>query len=109
MEQSTWDAYTWAQNRFEAKDYAGAARHLESVLAGADADHRLTDARLLLARAYFHSAQLKRAEEVAREVLAEDPTEGYAALLLARTLRRQSRPEEAAGPEALAAALGVTD
>jgi Flp pilus assembly protein TadD len=63
--------------------------------------------RLLLARAYYHSAQLGRAETAARAVLADDPTDDYAALLLARTLERSSRKDEAAGALRVATALGA--
>lgn len=64
-------------------------------------------ARLLLARAYFHSAQLARAEEQARVLVEANPSDGYAQLLLGRALARQSRHDEAAGPLKLAAALGA--
>ena len=52
--------------------------------------------RLLLARAYYHSAQLRRAEEQLREVIERDPVEFYAHLMLGRTLERQGRHAEAA-------------
>ena len=60
---------------------------------------------LLLARAYYHSAQLTRAEAAAREVIDRDPTEPYAYLLLGRTLERQSRRREAEAPLRMAAAM----
>jgi Tfp pilus assembly protein PilF len=63
--------------------------------------------RLLLARAYYHSAQLHRAEAQTRAVLAADPANAYAYLLLGRTLQRQSRHDEAGGPLRLAAAMGA--
>lgn len=66
-----------------------------------------TAARLLLARAYFHSAQLGPAEQEARTLVGTNPADGYAQLLLGRALARQSRHDEAAGPLKLAAALGV--
>jgi Tfp pilus assembly protein PilF len=105
-----YDRYRWAQDLFAHRDYRTSARVLEALLAeldGLDAGHAVTEARLLLARAYFHSAQLRRAEATARDVLAEDPTEAYAALLLARTLERGSRHAEAARAMSLAAALGA--
>ena len=64
-------------------------------------------ARLLLARAYYHSAQLRRAEETTRSILRDDPVDAYAALLLARTLERSGRRDEAARALALATALGA--
>jgi tetratricopeptide (TPR) repeat protein len=72
----------------------------ERVLHGTD------DLRLLLGRAYFHSAQLGRAEATLTRIIAESPTDGYAHLLLGRTLQRAGRHEEAARPLALAEILG---
>jgi cytochrome c-type biogenesis protein CcmH/NrfG len=77
---------------FDAGDPAGAARLLEPILA-AEPDH--ADVRLLLARAYFHSAQLTRAEEQLRALVERDPSDHYARFVLGRTLERQSRPAEA--------------
>ncbi|WP_084719163.1 tetratricopeptide repeat protein [Streptacidiphilus carbonis] len=77
---------------FEAKDYAEAARILEDVVAELPGQ---VDVRLLLARAYYHSAQLRRAEAQLREVIERDPVEHYAHLMLGRTLERQGRSEEA--------------
>ncbi|WP_223166848.1 tetratricopeptide repeat protein [Nonomuraea sp. SYSU D8015] len=77
---------------FDAKDYIGAAGILAGVVA--EAPDNLA-ARLLLARAYYHSAQLGKAEKELRRVLDHAPDEGYAYLLLARTLQRQNRPGEA--------------
>lgn len=77
---------------FDAKDYIGAARVLAGVVA--EAPDNLAG-RLLLARAYFHSAQLGRAEAELRHILERHPAEEYAYLLLARTLQRQNRAEDA--------------
>lgn len=85
----------YAEALYAKHDYSEAARVLEKLLTNSDVAHGTTDARLLLARAYFHSAQLAKAEQQARAVLDAQPTEGYAALLLGRTLQRQSRHEEA--------------
>jgi FMN reductase len=54
-----------------------------------------TGPRLLLARAYYHSAQLRRAEEQLRLIVERDPVEHYAHLMLGRTLQRQGRRDEA--------------
>jgi Tfp pilus assembly protein PilF len=62
-------------------------------------------ARLLLARAYYHSAQLSRAEEQLRLVLERDPCDAYAHLMLGRTLQRLGRPEDARGNLRLASAM----
>jgi predicted Zn-dependent protease len=56
-----------------------------------------TSARLLLARAYYHSARLRRAEEQLRLLIDRDPVEPYAHLMLSRVLERQGRTAEA-GP-----------
>jgi predicted Zn-dependent protease len=77
---------------FDSEDYIGAARILAEVVAAAPEN---LAARLLLARAYYHSAQLGRAEAELRVILERDPAEGYAFLLLGRTLQRQNRPKEA--------------
>lgn len=107
-----YERFRWAEGQFEDRDYRGAARTLEALLADIERDpsqvgHPVTDVRLLLARAYYHSAQLRHAEETARALLADNPTEAYAALLLARTLQRASRHEEARQAMHLAAALGA--
>ncbi|MFI7707783.1 tetratricopeptide repeat protein [Nonomuraea sp. NPDC049480] len=77
---------------FDSQDYIGAARILAGVAAAAPEN---LAARLLLARAYYHSAQLGRAESELRLVLERDPAEEYACLLLGRTLQRQNRPKDA--------------
>ncbi|WP_416970990.1 tetratricopeptide repeat protein [Streptomyces sp. 4F14] len=77
---------------FEAKDYIAAAKLLTTVV---EEFPQQTAPRLLLARAYYHSAQLSRAEEQLRRVVERDPVEHYAHLMLGRTLERQGRQAEA--------------
>ena len=77
---------------FELKDFIGAAHILAPVVT---AEPGNVAARLLLARAYYHSAQLGRAEAELRAVVELAPTEEYAHLLLGRTLQRASRHTEA--------------
>jgi cytochrome c-type biogenesis protein CcmH/NrfG len=77
---------------FEAQDYITAARILAAVVAE---DPGNLSVRLLLARSYYHSAQLGRAEAELRRVLDQDPAEAYAHLLLGRTLQRRNRPADA--------------
>jgi thioredoxin-like negative regulator of GroEL len=84
--------YRRATMFFEAGDPVGAARLLEPIVA-AEPDH--SDVRLLLARAYFHSAQLRRAEEQLLVLVERDPADHYARFVLGRTLERQSRHSEA--------------
>jgi len=61
----------------------------------------------LLARAYFSSAQLTRAEETLTRLVVLAPTNGWARRALARTLERQSRHDEAAPHHRMADALGA--
>lgn len=116
------ERYERAKRYFDEARYTEAARELEEFftdLAAARADqeesraspadpvgHGTAEAHLLLARAYFHSGQLARAESAAREVLVESPDDPYAHLLLGRTLQRAGRPDEARGPLRLAELLG---
>ncbi|MFE9369030.1 tetratricopeptide repeat protein [Streptomyces sp. NPDC006711] len=97
-------AERWERARlfFDAKEYVTAA----GILAGLVAEvPEQVAPRLLLARAYYHSARLEKAEAELRAVLDRDPVEGYAALMLGRTLERQGRPAQAAPYLRLAAAL----
>ena len=110
--QHFYDRYRFAEDQFAHRDYLRAARVLEELLEEAaerpdDVGHGLGEARLLLARAYYHSAQLRRAEATARDLLADHPTDAYAALLLARTLERGSRHHEADAAFRVAEALGA--
>jgi FMN reductase len=82
-----------AQALFDARDYIGAVKLLVPIVEEAPG---LVAPRLLLARAYYHSAQLRRAEEHLRAVIERDPVEYYAYLMLGRTLERQGRAAEAA-------------
>lgn len=84
--------YRRASVFFDAGDPIRAARMLEPVVA-ADPDN--SGARLLLARSYFHSAQLNRAEAELRQLVERDPTDHYALFVLGRTLERLNRPAEA--------------
>lgn len=111
--QHFYDRYRWAEDLFAHRDYRAAARVLETLLVDAaerpaEVGHGLGEVRLLLARAYYHSAQLRRAEVTVRELLADHPTDEYAALLLARTLERGARHDEARAAFRVAAALGAT-
>ncbi|ACU34815.1 tetratricopeptide repeat protein [Actinosynnema pretiosum subsp. pretiosum] len=79
-----------------------AARHL------AQAAELVPDDRTVLtelALAHFQSAALPRAEEVLLRLVELDPSDGYARLLLGRTLSRRGRHAEALPQLKLAAAL----
>jgi Flp pilus assembly protein TadD len=83
---------------------AEAARILEPVVAG----HPGHEAALeLLARSYFASAQLSRAEASLRRLVELAPANGWARRALARTLERQSRRAEAVPHHRMADALGA--
>jgi tetratricopeptide (TPR) repeat protein len=105
------EQYRLAELYLAAGDPRNAVRLLEELIAIPDASpadeqpFATTAVRLLLARAYFHSAQLRRAAEQFQTVLAADPTDHYARFALGRTLERQSRPAEALRQFRIAAAL----
>jgi len=84
--------YRRASMFFDAGDPIRAAQILEPIVA-AEPSH--SGVRLLLARAYFHSAQLGRAEEQLWLLVERDPSDHYAQYVLGRTLERQNRPAEA--------------
>lgn len=86
------ERYERAHLFFDAGDHAGAATILAGVTQEAP-EH--TAALELLARAYYHSAQLTRAEESARALVEREPDNAYAHLVLARSLERQHRRDEA--------------
>ncbi|UNM12746.1 tetratricopeptide repeat protein [Streptomyces formicae] len=96
------DRWNRAQMFFDAKEYVTAARILGGLV---DEVPEQVAPRLLLARAYYHSAQLRKAEAELRTVLERDPVEQYARLMLGRTLERQGRGEEAAPHLRMAAAM----
>ncbi len=105
MKETILRRYERAQLFFNAKDYPVAVRLLEGVVA--DAPTELAP-RELLARAYYHSAQLLRAERELRWIVERHPTEAYAHLMLGRTLQRLGRRAEAESWLRIAAALGVS-
>ena len=94
--------YRAAEYLLDARDPRGAIKLLDSVVA-AYPEH--TAARLLRARAFFLSAQLRAAELEFGYVLEREPDNAYAHFALARTLERAARPEEARRHFRLAAAL----
>jgi tetratricopeptide (TPR) repeat protein len=94
--------YQLAQVRFEMGNPAEAARILAPLAVEAP---RNVAVRLLLARSYYHSAQLRRAESEFRAVTELDPVEDYALFGLARSLERQSNHGAALPYFRLAAAM----
>ncbi len=81
-----------------------AARLLEPLVEAEPANEAALE---LLARSYFGSAQLARAEEALTRLVTMTPANGWARRALARTLERQSRADQAAGHDRLADALGA--
>jgi predicted Zn-dependent protease len=94
--------YERAQVYFEMRDYLTAAQLLEPLVAE---QPRNVSVRLLLARAYYHSARLRRAEDEFRAVTELDPVEDYAWFGLARSLERQRSDREALACFRMAAAM----
>ncbi|BCL14134.1 tetratricopeptide repeat protein [Micromonospora sagamiensis] len=94
--------YRRATMFFEAGDPTGAARLLEPIVA---AEPGNASVRQLLARAYFQSAQLGRAEEQLRVLVDQDPSDHYAHHVLGRTLERLNRPADALRHLRIAAAM----
>jgi predicted Zn-dependent protease len=86
------ERYERAQVFFDAGNYTTACRLLVDVVE-AEPTHQAS--RLLLARAYYHSAALRKAEEQLRIIVEREPTEAYAHLMLGRTLERLGRRREA--------------
>ncbi|MDN5853778.1 MAG: tetratricopeptide repeat protein [Actinomycetia bacterium] len=98
--------YAMAQTYYDERRYRDAIAHLVDIVAETPDD---VGTRMLLARSYFHAALLGPAEEQLRAVLDRDPTESYAHLMLARTLERQQRGDEATRHRRITAALTGDD
>ncbi|GAA1824728.1 tetratricopeptide repeat protein [Planosporangium flavigriseum] len=98
--------YERAVRQFDAGDPIGAANALAPIVT-AEPDNK--SVRLLLARAYYHSAQLRRAEEQLRWLIDRDPADHYAHFVLGRTLERLGKPGQALPHLRLAAAMRPLD
>ncbi|MFF5263651.1 tetratricopeptide repeat protein [Actinomadura viridis] len=103
MMEQRYETYERARLFFEMRDPAEAARILEPLAEEQPGNRTVIE---LLGRAYFHSAQLSRAEETFRRLVDLDPCNAWAHEVLARTLERQSRPGEAEPFRKLALAMG---
>lgn len=100
---SSSELYDKATFAFEAKRYTDAQAHLEELIA---LEPDRADVHLLLARSYFHSAQLGRAENALTSIVERWPDDAYAHFVLSRTLQRQGRAEEGRRHLLLAEAMG---
>ena len=87
-----YETYARAQLWFELGDPTEAARLLAPL---AEQDPPNKSLLELLGRAYFHSAQLRRAEATFRALIDLDPCDDWAHIALARALERQARDDEA--------------
>jgi Flp pilus assembly protein TadD len=96
------ERYRLAEVYLDAGDPLEALRLLEPL-----AGELRTQAagQLLLGRAYYHSAQLGRAQDAFERVVEMAPTDAYARFALGRTLQRRSRHDEAEVHFRVAAAL----
>jgi Flp pilus assembly protein TadD len=83
---------------------ASAARVLERVVVAEPTNEAALE---LLARSYFGSAQLGKAEEALARLVDLAPANGWARRALARTLERLSQKERAAVHHRMADALGA--
>ncbi len=70
-----------------------------------DSDPDKPSVQLLAGRAYFHSAQLNRAERAFTKVVELDPSDHYARFVLGRTLQRLGRLIEARAQLRMATAM----
>lgn len=91
-----------AERLLEERDPLEALRTLRPLMEQYGDD---TTVRLLAARCYFASAQLKRAESELLSLVAANPDDDYARFVLGRCLERQSRRQEAATHFRVAAAM----
>jgi Flp pilus assembly protein TadD len=101
-EITTYERYRLGQAYVADGDGRSAARVLEPAV---EAEPTSAALWLLLARAYFASARLRRAEAAFERVLEVDPIDDHARFGLGRTLERQSRHQEALAQYRIAIAL----
>jgi Flp pilus assembly protein TadD len=83
-----------AEEMLAHKDPHAALKFLAPLLRD-HPDH--PDVMLTAARAYFKSAQLKKALELSEKMVEANPADFYARMLLGRTLQRLGRTDEARG------------
>ena len=96
------EQFRLAESLLAARRPLDALRALAPVL---DAEADKPSVQLLAGRAYFHSAQLTRAEQAFRKVIEIDPADLYARFVLGRTLQRLGRLGEAQAQLRIATAM----
>lgn len=104
MQFDVHDEFRRAELYLESGQPTEAARMLEPLVAS-DPDNEA--ALELLARSYFASAQLQRAEDALLRLVDRAPSNAWARRALARTMDRQSRRSDSARHHRLADALGA--
>ncbi|GAB3670078.1 tetratricopeptide repeat protein [Saccharopolyspora tripterygii] len=100
--EGTVEAFRRAERLVTQRRPLEALRVLEPVV---DVARDEPSVQLLLGRAYFFSAQLRKAERAFLRLLEFDPSDHYARLVLGRTLQRQGRLDEARAQLRLAATM----
>jgi Flp pilus assembly protein TadD len=95
-------AFRRAEELVQRRRPLEALKALEPVL---DAEPDKPSVQLLAGRAYFHSAQLRRAENALTKVVELDPSDHYARFVLGRTLQRLGRLAEALAQLRMATAM----
>ncbi|MGW1891896.1 tetratricopeptide repeat protein [Streptomyces sp. NPDC002004] len=95
-------AFRAAEKLLDARDPRGAIKLLDPLI---EAHPESRAARLLRARAYFASAQLRSAEREFQHIVEHEPDNAYAHFALARTYERANQPDRALRHFRLAAAL----
>lgn len=102
MTEGTYETFARGKHHFDLGDPISAAKILAPL---AEAEPGSRSILELLGRSYFHSAQLRRAEQTFRTLIELDPCDAWAHIALARTLERQNREAEAAPYRRLHAAM----
>src|SRR6201999_2285915 len=100
--EARFHAFRRAEDLVERRRPLDALKALEPLL---DDEQDKPSVQLLAGRAYFHSAQLRRAERAFTRVLELDPTDHYARFVLGRTLQRLGRFAEALAQLKIASAM----
>lgn len=102
MSELTYREFRRGEEHFALGDFIGAAKILAPVAEQEPSNRTVLE---LLGRAYFHSAQLRRAEATFRQLVELDPVDSWAHCALARALERQDRADEAGPYRRLHAAM----